>query len=556
MQTQKLLNILSKSPITKKTTSGEIVKLLLKNRNITSEAEIASFLHPKLENLTSSNVGIDKKQLAKAVKRINFALSQKENIVVYGDYDVDGITGTAILWETLYRKSKNVTPYIPHRIDEGYGLSIKGIDNLLSENKETKLIITVDNGIVAQDAVEYANKKGIDVIITDHHVPDTNAFMLPKAHAIVHTTMICGAGVAYLLSKEFNDNENLKEHLELAALGTIADLVPLQGANRIIVKLGLKELQHTSRLGLLALFKEAGIKTESIGVYEVGHMIAPRLNAMGRLENAMDSLRLLCTNDQNRANTLAQTVSQINKERQDLTKSAIAHAKAKVSNLHISKKILIISDQSYQQGIIGLVAGRLVEEFYLPSIVIAIGEKESKASARSVKGFDIVSFIRTAKEYLIDVGGHPMAAGFTVETAKIGDLSAFLEKNAIEAITTAHTIRSLTVDAEIPFSLLTKQLFDALQQLSPFGMGNPEPVFVSYAATVVDVKYVGTERQHIKLQLKSNDSEVIEAIGFGMTELASDLQRGDSVSIVFTLSENTWNSKISLQLKLKDIQLT
>src|SRR3990167_11094576 len=314
--------------------SGDIIQTLLANRGIKTKKEIEAFLNPKLSNITISNLTIDSKQLNKAVLRIKDAIKKKEKIVVFGDYDVDGICGTAILWETLNSLHAKVTPYIPHRIDEGYGLSEKGISNVKFQISNVKLIITVDNGIVANKAVEFANKQGIDVIITDHHVPSRK---LPDALVIVHTTKLCGAGVAYLLAQELRmENgkwkmENL-EHLELVALATVADLVPLKGSSRTLLKFGLEQLRKTQRIGLLELFKEAGLTKESIGVYEIGHMIAPRLNAMGRLEYAMDSLRLICTNNQKRAEELARLLGSTNKDRQELTLQSVLHAKAYVNS--------------------------------------------------------------------------------------------------------------------------------------------------------------------------------------------------------------------------------
>ena len=316
MQTDKSWNVLNKSQIKN---GKNLIKVLLKNREIKTVKEKKEFLYPKLKKVTVKSVGIDSKNLKKAISRIKLAIENKEQIVVFGDYDVDGICGSAILWEILNSLGAKVMPYIPHRIDEGYGLSSKGISNVKLQISNVKLIITVDNGIVANKAVYFANEQGIDVIITDHHVPSKS---LPKAFSIVHTTKLCGAGVAYLLAQELkinpstNSGEKLKigedKHLELVALATVADLVPLKGANRTLLKFGLKELSETKRVGLLELLKEAALKKESLGVYEIGHMIAPRLNAMGRLEYAMDSLRLICTTNQKRAGELARLLGSTN----------------------------------------------------------------------------------------------------------------------------------------------------------------------------------------------------------------------------------------------------
>src|SRR3989344_1782074 len=275
------------------------------------------------------------------IQNSKFKINEAE-IVIFGDYDVDGICGTAILWETLNSLHAKVMPYIPHRIEEGYGLSETGIKNLKLKIKNCRLIITVDNGIVANKAVEFAKKEGIDVIITDHHVASNK---LPKAFSIVHTTKVCGTGVAYLLAQEISNlksqiNSKFQKgsHLELVALATVADLVPLTGANRTFLKFGLEALTKTKRPGLLEIFEEARIDKNVIGVYEIGHIIAPRLNAMGRLESAMDSLRLLCTINKERARKLAETLGTTNRQRQELTIETVEHARIKVKSSKLKIK--------------------------------------------------------------------------------------------------------------------------------------------------------------------------------------------------------------------------
>ena len=541
----------------------EIISALLKNRGIVTKKQTEEFLNPKLSKVTLTSVKINASQVKKSVDRIKKAIKNKEQVIVFGDYDVDGICGSAILWETLNDLGAKVMPYIPNRIDEGYGLSEKGISNLKSQISNIKLIITVDNGIVANKAVQFAKKQGIDVIITDHHVPSEK---LPKAFSIVHTTLLCGTGVAYLLSQEIKNkilnskktirhNPYATSHLELVALATISDMVPLLGANRTLLKYGLLELHKTKRPGLLALFKEAQINPETIGVYEIGHIIAPRLNAMGRLESAMDSLRLVCTTNKERAEELAYKLAGTNKERQNVTEEAVLHAKAKVRASTFEKeKLLFISDESYEQGVIGLVAGRLVEEFYIPSIVISKGDIYSKASARSVTGFNIIEFIRSELELLVDVGGHPMAAGFTVETAKLELLEKNLKKRAKELLGEEKLKRLLRIDLELPVLNLNQNLYDAIQKLQPFGMKNPEPTFLTKNLVIEDIRLVGNGGKHLKIQLKSQNSKVkIDGIAFGMGE-GNGFKIGDSVDVVYNLSENEWNGNKNLQLKIKDIK--
>src|SRR3989344_6596682 len=584
----------------------DVTRIILENRGLKTKKEIEEFLNPRLEKVTAESVGIDSKQLKIAISRIQKAIKNKEKIVVFGDYDVDGICGTAILWETLNSLGAEVMPYIPHRIEEGYGLSEAGIRSVIlnlfqdhgssgsrslemlkqvQHDKKKKLIITVDNGIVANKAVDFANKNNIDVIITDHHVPSKK---LPDAFAIVHTTKLCGAGVAWMLSnvilnsrgvmpnsfrhlntlknktlkqvqgdnnKQVQHDKEKENHLELVALATVADLVPLVSANRTLLKFGLEQLQKTQRIGLKELFLESGVDSEKIGVYEIGHIIAPRLNAMGRLENAMDSLRLLCTNNKERANKLAQLLGSTNRERQTLTIETSEHAKSKVKSSKLKvQSLLFISDESYQQGVIGLVAGKLVEEFYKPSIVVSIGEKYSKASARSVSGFNIIEFIRSASELLVDAGVHPMAAGFTVETSKLLILQKTLEEKAELILTEDLLIRSLKIDCELPLEFIDINLYESLQKLAPFGMGNPEPVFISRNVVIEDIRLVGMEGKHLKINVKCQMSNVkFSAIGFGMGKMFSKIKIGDRIDIAYTIDINEWNGEQRLQLKIKDI---
>lgn len=540
---------MKKWQIDAKLKNDDLIKALLENRGIKTKAARERFLHPKLSEVSPQLVKLNKQQLKKALRRIQKAIKKKEKIIVFGDYDVDGICGTAILWETLNSLGANVLPYIPSRFEEGYGLSEAGINNLKAKYSDCSLIITVDNGIVANEAVEFANENKIDVIITDHHVPSKK---LPKALAIVHTTLLCGTGVAWLLSQELKKvvSEN---HLELVVLATIADLVPLTGANRVLVYFGLKALKETKRVGLLALINKAGIVKEEVDTYEIGHLLAPRLNAMGRLASAMDSLRLICTLDKNKAENLAELLNQTNLERQQFTQEALAHAKNKVEKEGL-KSLIFLADESYQQGIVGLVAGRMVEEFYLPSIIISKGKTHSKASARSVKGFNIVEFLRSASDLLVDIGGHPMAAGFTVETDKIELLEKRLYESAQKLLTKEHLERVLRIDCELGSSIINYETYSNIQQLAPFGMANPEPTFVTRQFTIADVRSVGQEGKHLKMRFRIGNSGVmLNAIAFGMGE-KNELKIGDSVDAVYTLESNNWGDNKNIELRVKDFK--
>ncbi len=551
----------------KKLTTSEIIKVLLNNRGLRNKKEIDNFLNPKLSELTIESVGIDRKEVEKSIKRIKLAIKNKEQVIVFGDYDVDGICGSAILWETLNNLGAKVLPYIPHRIDEGYGLSEIGIENILVKHPNASLIITVDNGIVASDAVEFANKNNIDVIITDHHVP---SIKLPNAFSIVHTTALCGAGVAYMLvqqltiaSLQFTKN-NKFDHLSLAAIATVADLVPVMGGSRIILKFGLEELIKTKRPGIVALIKEAAIEQSEIGVFEIGHILGPRINAMGRLELAMDSLRLLCTKDEKKCEELAGKLGDTNKRRKDITIESFENAKEKVKNQNAKlKSLIIIGDKSYKAGVVGLMASRLVDEFYRPSIVLSIGEKFSKASARSIPGFNIIEFIRKASDLLVDVGGHPMAAGFTVETSKIRLLTEKLSKLAKNLVTLEMLERVVKIDTEIPSENINSQLYDEFSKLAPFGVANPQPVFMTKNLMVSDMRLVGVDGRHIKLNLNSKipvspagrSNLKFDAIAFGAGTRSSEFHIDDEIDVVYQIEQNEWNGSSKLQLKLKDFRI-
>ncbi|MBI2404953.1 single-stranded-DNA-specific exonuclease RecJ [Candidatus Gottesmanbacteria bacterium] len=535
----------------------DIIPMLLKNRGLDSKKKIEEFLHPsEPHTLPPDAVGIDRRALKKALARIQEAINDHESIVVYTDYDADGVTAGAIMWEALYALGARVMPYIPHRVDEGYGLSKKGIDTV-NEQYHPTLIITVDHGITAREKVAYAKSLGIDVIVTDHHVKPEK---LPDC-LVVHTTKLSGAGISWFVAKEILSTCSTPgvepgELLALATIGTIADMVPLVGPNRSIAKYGLAGINATKRVGLEALITDAGLMKGNIGTYEISHILAPRLNAMGRLVHAMDALRLLCTKQKEKAMILAQKLGLTNKERQQLTIETTHHALQGVPSFYRKRgdalrKLIFVSHASYNQGVIGLVAGKLVEEFYRPAIVVSKGDAISKASARSISGFNIVEAIRTCSDILVAVGGHPMAAGFTIETQYLSVLRERLEKFANESLSSEKLERTLRVDAEIPLEAVTEDLWKAIREFEPFGFGNLEPVFATRDVTVDDVRLVGSDGKHLKLKI----SNTMEAIGFGLGTVYGELKPGTSVDIVYTIDMNTWNGSRRLQLKLKDIHL-
>lgn len=546
----------------------DLIKLILKNRGLVKKTEIDRFLNPPHpRTLTAKAVSIAEKQLNNSIDRIIKAIKNKESIVVYSDYDADGITGGAIMWETLHHLGASVMPYIPDRVREGYGLSILGIDRVIN-NYQPKLIITVDHGITSYEKVAYAQSRGVEVIVTDHHVKPQK---LPQC-LLVHTTELCGAGIAWFVCKELFSSQWVvrseqrkptdnfkKELLALATIGTIADMVPLTGANRSIAKYGLQALNQTQRIGLLELVSEAGLSLGQITAYEVSHILAPRLNAMGRLLHALDALRLLCTRNKTQAVNLATKLGLTNQERQQLTLDHLDLAIIQVEErLKQSQdlRLLFIADEQYNQGVIGLVAGKLTEKYYLPAIVVSQDKKVSKASARSIKGFNIVEAIRSCADILLEVGGHPMAAGFSIESHLLDELKTRLEEYAFTQIDESLLTPVLDIDLELDFSNINEQLWQQILHLAPFGIGNPVPIFASRGVRVLDARLVGRDKQHLKLKLMGHEGDILEAIGFNLGEYYHQLTFDQPIDVAYALTLNEWNGKRQVELKLKDVQVS
>ena len=526
----------------------------MENRGLKTKKEKDEFLSPqKPQDIKLSEVSLTKKEINKALKRIKKAKDNGEKVVVYGDYDADGICATAILWETLYGLGIDALPYIPERFTEGYGLNSDSLETIKKDNPDLSLVITVDNGITAHSAAKTAKELGIDLIITDHHQKEEK---LPKALSLIHTTDIGGAGIAWILSREIRKEfgkKNVNKGLDLAAMGTISDLIPLLGANRSMVKYGLEQLNQTKRPGLNALFKEAGIKKGTIGTYVVGFIIAPRLNAMGRLEHAIDSLRLLCTTSEERAKSLARKLGRTNRQRQDVVEEVVVHAREQVGGKEWSGAI-VISHESYHEGVIGLAASKLVEEFYRPAIVISQGKKESKASARSIPGFNIIEAIREFDDMLLSGGGHPMAAGFSIETDNISKFEKEMGKLSSSLLTEKVLQKVIKADTALGFDIIDEAFYDALQKFEPTGVGNPSPSFITKEVSVVGTRAVGKQKDHLKLKLEKEDS-FFDAIAFNLGYLSSQLDEGKKVDLCYNVTENRWGGRRKIELKIKDIKL-
>lgn len=543
---------LSKSKINSK----NIIDALLVNRDLKTDKQKKEFFNPTdPQDITLSEIDINKEQVEKSIKRIKTAIKKHELIIVYGDYDADGVCATAVLWETLDSIGANVKPYIPDRFSEGYGLNSETIKKLKSEDSNLGLIITVDNGIVADKPVLIANELGINVIITDHHEP---AKKLPEAYAIVHTTKTSGSGVSWFFAREIlksfksGSKKFFRSNLELVAIGTVADQLPLLGINRSLVTFGIKQLHETKRPGLVNLISAAGVDQKKIGMYEIGFVIAPRINSAGRLAHAIDSLRLVCTPSSIRALKLANQIDKTNTDRQKIVEEVVALAKITVGEV-VEKNIIVIANEGYHEGVIGLAASRLVEVFYRPSIVISKGEKVSKASARSISGFSIIDAIRAHQELILEGGGHTMAAGFSIQTSNIDQFIKLIEQYSQKYVTSEMLQKKLKIDLQVPFSVLNFELAEKLEDFEPTGIGNPSAVFCTKKVNVVNAKALGKEGKHLKLVL-SDDKNTVEAIAFGYgPDLGSLINQ--TVDIAYNLEINVWNGSRSLQLKIRDIIL-
>jgi len=544
--------------------TDSIIDILLKERNITDKK---LFLHPpRPENLTLSDFGYAKewKKTAKLLKKI---YQDKSMVVVYSDYDADGVTGAATLWESLHLLGFNAMPYVPDRKKEGYGFSIKGID-AVKKQYNPALIISVDHGITAREKITYAKSIGIPVVVTDHHLKPEK---LPDdAVSIFHIPVLSGSGVAYYFAKEvFNEfksalpetkRDHLTQHFKneypiLAAIGTVADLVALVGPSRNLVYHGLESAIHTKRRGLLEIMSQAGITGKKITPYEVGFIIAPRINAVGRLRNAIDALRLLCTTNSKRAAELAGEMGSMNKSRQDMVKKsveeALLHIKASAGQAKKIPKIITLVSDTWHEGVIGLIASKIAQEYYRPTIVMTKSDGFLKGSARSVGTFHLTNFLRKLKEHLVDVGGHQGAAGFTIEKAKLKPFLKAVEKASKTEVTDAHLEKKIVADLKIPLSSVTRSLALAIETLQPFGVGNTQPTFLS-EVELVDAKLMGKTNNHLKMFVKEPNSESppLELIAFSQGERFKELSTGMKLTVVYSLEINRWGGNEKLQGRL------
>lgn len=519
-----------------------VIDILLKNRGLTQAKEIREFFSPSApEKIDLPSAGLDETNMTRAVQLIKQAVKDKRPICVYGDYDADGICATAVLWEALNQLKAKALPYIAARSEPVRGLSVKGLKNF----KDQPLVITVDNGITSFAAAEYAQKEGIDLIITDHHQAKDK---LPAAAAIVHSTRLAGVGVAWFLARHLRGERS--SHLEgggldLAALGTIADMMPLVGVNRSLVKFGLIKLQKTGRPGIKALLDLTQVNLATISPHHVSFVLAPRLNAIGRLADSLDALRLLCSTSKERVKTLAAKLHQVNQERQDKTLAMWEHARALVKP---KDKLIFLADKSYHEGLVGLVAGRLAEEFRRPAFVAAIGPQHAKASCRSIKAFNAINAIRELGDLILEHGGHPLAAGFTAAGANLPAIRKKLTAAAAN-LTEKDFAPESGYDCPLALAKINWGLFQKLQRFEPFGFANPVPTFLAKKVKLLSFYPVGKKNRHLKLKLPG-----FNAIAFGKGDLTEKLKPGQAADIIYSLEENTWNNHHSLELKIKEIR--
>jgi single-stranded-DNA-specific exonuclease len=480
-------------------TSQEQLEQLLLER-ITPEFQ-QSFLSPTHPlQLTPKDTGISPAQLKKAVTFIHKAIEEKQMVVIYGDYDCDGVTATAVLWEALHELGLAAQPFIPQREKHGYGLSLAALKEIVSTQKPD-LLITVDNGIVAHEQVEWLKKQDIAVIITDHHEPLNT---LPPANAIVHTTQLAGAGVSWILARELL-GDKAQDLLDYVVLGTIADQVPLLGANRSIAWYGIHALKNSSRPSLKTLAELSGITLSSATVQTINYTFAPRINAMGRLFNAMDALRALVTRNPEKTRQLMQKLGSANEHRQDMTQDAWKQAKLLAATLN-DDSVLIIQG-NFHEGIIGLIASRLVDEFHKPAIVLTNSNPGTlKASCRSIIGVHITDFLRSLPQpSFLSLGGHALAAGFSLATSEYESLITNVRQLS-QTITADVLEPRLDIIGPLSWQLFNQDTLNTLQKFEPFGAGNSEPLFLLSEIKVVDSKPVGKEQQHLRLNLQNEAS--------------------------------------------------
>lgn len=535
-----------------------VISQILINRGINNLQDAKSFLSKDINNIYDPFLMND---MDPVTKRIIKAIEDKENITIYGDYDADGLCGTALLMLVLLELGGKCGYYLPSRIEEGYGLNKDAIQKC-SENG-TKLLITVDCGISGKDEIDYAKRQGMDVIVTDHHAPVGE---LPVCIGILNPKVpdsrypykdLAGVGVAYKLAEalaKINGRIDVKKHLDLVALGTIADIVPITGENRVLVYHGLKTLENVSKIGLVKLKEKAGMDKD----LQTGHVafrLAPRINAAGRMQTAESSIKLLLTNDENEAEELSKILNVNNRERQKIEKEVLVNAleQLEVKFNFNTDKVIVLENKDWPVGVIGIVAGRLANQYYRPCIIISVENGMGKGSGRSIKNFHLLDALKSCSEHLKKFGGHAHAAGLSIEEILIPSFREKINQYAESVLQPDDLSPQIEIDVEVNLNNISYGLLQELENLEPFGYSNPKPCLVSYDLQLYrEPKIVG--KDHIKFWVKSG-GRVFEAIGFSMADYASLFDEFNTFDMVYRPQINTWMNKETIQLQVVDLKV-
>ena len=540
-----------------------ILTRLLVERGITTESAAKRFFRPQLADLINPFL---MKDMDIAVDRLNDAMGRKERILVYGDYDVDGCTAVALIYKFLQQFYSNIEYYIPDRYEEGYGVSHKGID--YARQKGVKLIIILDCGIKAVEEISYAKEQGIDFIICDHHVPDE---IMPPAVAILNPKRqddtypfkhLSGCGVGFKFMQAFAKNNGIPFSrliplLDLCAISIAADIVPVVDENRILAYHGLKQLNQNPSIGLKAIIDICGLNGRELGMSDIVFKIGPRINASGRMENGKESVDLLVEKDFSTALDQARHINEYNELRKDIDKQMTEEANVIVSKLESQRhqSSIVLYDENWKKGVIGIVASRLTEIYFRPTVVLTRDGEFATGSARSVMGFDVYAAIKSCRDMLVNFGGHTYAAGLTLRWDDIPIFRKRFQQYVEEHIMPEQTEAHVTIDAVIDFKDISKRLYNDLKRFSPFGPGNTKPVFCTMAVYDYGTsKVVGREQEHIKLELvDSKSSTVVNGIAFGQSASARYIKSKRSFDIVYTIEDNIFK-KNQVQLQIEDIR--
>lgn len=535
------------------------VTSLLINRGLETEEEITNFLYMERQDFHDPFL---LKDMDRAVQRIQHAIETGEQILIFGDYDADGVSSTTVLLLALQELGAQVEFYIPNRFTEGYGPNEGAFR--WAKDAGFSLIITVDTGISAVNEARLAKELGLDLIITDHHEPP---LQLPEAYAIIHPKLedsiypfqdLAGVGVAFKVAHALLGR--VPEHLlDIAVIGTIADLVPLHGENRLLAKRGIEKLQQTKRLGLQALFQVANSKQHELNEESVGFAIGPRINAVGRLEDAAPAVHLLLTDDVVEAKELAEEIDGLNKLRQEIVQQIAAEAIQEVEAHYPpnENKVLVLAREGWNAGVIGIVASKLVDRYYRPTIILSINKEKgiAKGSARSIEGFDLFANLSDCRDILPHFGGHPMAAGMTLEMNDVDELRRRLNELADKQLTEQDLVPITKIDAVCTLEDITLSAIEEMQLLAPFGVGNPKPRIQVNDVELESIRQIGSDGSHLKLTLRDGRTK-LDSVGFGFGKAAEEISPVSTVSLVGEASINEWNNFRKPQLMISDIAVT